>query len=145
LALSLIKEYCPDFRFRFNNTKRLFGQCRNGQKLILLSRHLVELNGEEQVRDTILHEIAHALTPGHHHDKVWKAKAKELGCRPSRCYSNDSVVVPRGAYALVCPNCGFEYQVYKRRRSVGACRKCCVKYSNGKYNDRFELKLKRNL
>ena len=37
----------------------------------------------DEVRDTILHEIAHALVgPGHGHDAVWKAKCVEVGAKP---------------------------------------------------------------
>lgn len=143
LAISLVKEHCPEFKFRFNNSKRLFGQCRSGPKIILLSRHLVELNNEEHVRDTILHEIAHALTRGHHHDDVWKAKALELGCRPTRCYGRE-INTPIGKYSLICPNCGVEHQAYKERRNAGACKKCCVDFSNGKYDDRFKFEVKKN-
>ena len=42
-------------------------------------------NGPEEVRDTILHEVAHALVgPGHGHDTVWKATAAQVGARPQR-------------------------------------------------------------
>src|SRR6185369_17904164 len=32
------------------------------------------------ILNTIKHEVAHALTPGHGHDEIWAAKAHELGC-----------------------------------------------------------------
>ena len=38
------------------------------------------------VRDTILHEIAHAIVgPGHGHDAVWQTAERRIGCTPKRC------------------------------------------------------------
>lgn len=37
----------------------------------------------DDLLDTLLHEIAHALTPGDGHGKLWQAKAMELGARPT--------------------------------------------------------------
>jgi hypothetical protein len=46
----------------------------------------VDRNGAEEIVDTILHEIAHALVgPRHGHDTVWKAKCTDIGARPERC------------------------------------------------------------
>jgi len=43
----------------------------------LISRHAVVINripgqDEHEVRDTCAHEVAHILTPAHHHDRVWR-------------------------------------------------------------------------
>ena len=64
--------------------------CRYGTRTIELSVFLVDRNGPEEVRDTILHEIAHALVgPGHGHDAVWKRQCIEIGARPVRCGDAD--------------------------------------------------------
>ena len=34
-------------------------------------------------RATIIHECCHLLTPGHHHDRIWKLKMVELGASPN--------------------------------------------------------------
>ena len=76
--------------FKFNRRKRQMGICfyphqgRPGR--IELSIYFVEKNSEEEIRDTILHEIAHALVgPKHAHDAVWRAKYIEIGAVPKRC------------------------------------------------------------
>ena len=60
--------------FRFNRCKQAMGLCVYHRRSIELSIYFVERdNPVEEIRDTILHEIAHALVgPGHGHDKVWK-------------------------------------------------------------------------
>ena len=52
-----------DWTFMFDDAKLRFGQCRHRSKEISLSRELTELNDVVHVKDTILHEIAHALLP----------------------------------------------------------------------------------
>src|SRR5947209_15800968 len=72
--------------FAFNHRKRAMGLCRFAARTIEVSVYLVERNDLDEVRDTLLHEIAHALVgPGHGHDAVWQAKCREIGARPQRC------------------------------------------------------------
>lgn len=74
--------------FRFDHARRRFGSCRYRERVITLSRPLVLLNGVDEVRDTILHEIAHALTPGDGHGGKWKSACRRIGARPVRCYTD---------------------------------------------------------
>jgi len=66
-----------------------------GNKVVELSTKLVSCNNEERVMRTILHEIAHALTVGHKHDKVWKQKLLEIGGDGKRCWTTDDTVAYR--------------------------------------------------
>lgn len=63
------------------------GCCNYKTKTIKISPTFVELNDDDEVMNTILHEIAHALTPRHHHNKFWKRKAIEIGCTGATHYS----------------------------------------------------------
>ena len=65
LAADLMQQHkLPrEWSFGFDRSKVRFGKCDYGKKRISLSRHLVEANGIAVVRETILHEIAHALAP----------------------------------------------------------------------------------
>jgi len=56
------------------------GKCDYNHKCIYLNAHHIDQHHEKLVTDTILHEIAHALTPNHQHDATWIAKASEIGC-----------------------------------------------------------------
>ena len=93
-------------------------------KVVELSTKLVEINDEERVRLTILHEVAHALTEGHGHDNVWKAKLLEIGGDGKRCYSSsDTNTIERTRssklYKLECQECGADKFGRYRRRMNG--------------------------
>jgi predicted SprT family Zn-dependent metalloprotease len=73
------------------------------------------------VRDTILHEIAHAKAPFDKHGKRWKAIAKFIGCKPVACYDRNDVKTPT-PFVGVCPGCGR--RVYRYRRENVSCGRC---------------------
>jgi predicted SprT family Zn-dependent metalloprotease len=111
-----------EWSFAFDRSKVRFGKCDYRRKQISLSRHLVELNEEDEVRDTILHEIAHALAPrGVGHGPAWRALALAIGCNAQRCYGDD-VVRPAPKYRGTCPACSRV--IYRHRRTLIACGKC---------------------
>jgi len=119
----LITEFFP-WRFEFDNAKRRFGSCDETRKKITLSLTLTELNKEEEVVDTILHEIAHALVGNRHgHNWIWKQKALEIGCDGKRCYSTAEVVIPKGNYVAICKNghSRSKMRMPKRQLSCGKC------------------------
>jgi predicted SprT family Zn-dependent metalloprotease len=124
LAQSLMTAHklSSKWSIRFDHSKVRFGTCNYAKKEISLSRYLVELNSEDEVRDTILHEIAHALAPrGAGHGPVWQAVAISIGCNGSRCYGDD-VVRPTPKYKGTCPLC--KTVIYRHRRTEIACAKC---------------------
>ena len=64
------------------------GLCSYKDKTIFLNAHHVDMHLEYDVEQTIRHEVAHALCPGHNHNEVWRAKAIEIGCvSPAPCSS----------------------------------------------------------
>jgi SNF2 domain-containing protein/SprT-like family protein len=67
------------------------GMCMHRDKVIVLNAYHVEMHPDVEVKNTIRHEIAHALTPGHAHDEFWAAKAKEIGCDNTQACSNLSL------------------------------------------------------
>jgi len=104
--------------FKFDNARKRAGLCMYGSRTISMSRYLVAMWGEDQVMQTLLHEVAHALTPGASHGPVWQAKAREIGfTRGTRTHNNE--VVP-GRYIAVCDTCNAE--VYRAHRFTAAMR-----------------------
>lgn len=144
LALHLMKAhgvFAAGWRFQWSHGKRQLGCAqikrrrnpRTGQvietKTIKLSRYLVALNDESEVRDTILHEIAHAIAGlNNGHNEVWRAVCRQVGARPERLAGEEVAVVPH-LLELVCGHCGNV--VAKRHRRMNAerlkhcyCRDC---------------------
>jgi predicted SprT family Zn-dependent metalloprotease len=70
-------------RKRFNRA----GQCNWKKKTIELQPCYAEQFSDEDVLNTILHEIAHALRPRHGHNKFWRKTAVSIGCNGKRCYT----------------------------------------------------------
>lgn len=124
LATALMHHHgLGDWRLVFDNAKTRAGVCRPGRREIGLSRVLTGLHSESEVRDTILHEIAHALVGvGHGHDAVWRAKATEIGCSGARCISSGSAR-PDAPWSGACP-AGHQVSRYRQPVRVQACRRC---------------------
>jgi predicted SprT family Zn-dependent metalloprotease len=128
LARSLMAVHgLADWSFCFDHARRRFGSCQPRRRRITLSRVLTLLNDDAEVRDTILHEIAHALTPGDNHGARWKAMCLRIGAKPRRCYSDEHVTSPprRAApYQIGCLACGWWQDRHRRTRRKLICRKC---------------------
>lgn len=83
------------WHFKFDSAKRRLGCCDYTRKTISLSRHYVELNYKENpqiIRNTILHEIAHALqyeegSKTGHNSRFYEL-CRQIGATPSRCCSD---------------------------------------------------------
>lgn len=145
MALDLMRHHgVGHMAFGWNQQKRSHGLCRYNQLgvayKIELSRPVTEVNAEETVLNTILHEIAHALAgPGAHHGWKWKSIAVSIGAAPERCA--ESTVRPAGKYALVCSSCGKRVTMYRRPKRRKACGQCCNKLNYGRFDERFVLRL----
>jgi len=141
LAISLMKEHgIFDWKFEFDNAKKRFGCCNYTNKTITLSAHLTEINEVLRVRNTILHEIAHALCPQQGHNKIWKAKAIEIGCNGQRCYSTKDTETLKGNYTATCVGCGDVYQRFRKAKHSSSCRTC----SGSRYNEKYKLEWVKN-
>ena len=67
------------FKVVSSTSKRIIGYCSYRRKIVAIQAHFFFAMTADQVEETILHELAHALTPGEGHSPVWRAKALELG------------------------------------------------------------------
>jgi hypothetical protein len=78
---NIISEYnLPDWHIEVADLQSALGLCDYERKTIMIDKSRFWLLSWEQLKEIILHEVAHALCPGHGHDEVWKAKAIEIGC-----------------------------------------------------------------
>lgn len=118
--------------FEFDRAKRRAGSCKQRKHTITLSSYYVPNNSEEDIKDTILHEIAHALAgPRQGHNHVWKSICITIGAKPVRCYDN-TVVMPEGHWQANCPGCNQKFRLHRRPKNINGryCRKCGL--TNGK-------------
>lgn len=122
--------------FRLDKSVRRFGACHYRSRVISLSRKLVELNPIETVKNTLLHEIAHALAPrGAGHGREWKRIAISIGCDGSRCYNSSEVATVAPKYTGECPNCNRIINRHRRMRL--ACGKCCKNLNQGNFSESY--------
>ena len=138
LALSLMKEHgFGDLPFSFHRMKTALGTCYFSGGMptaIKLSEYWVPHLSEAEVRDTILHEIAHAMTPRDHHGAAWRAAARRIGANPSRTADTVPMEVQRKVrkihsnYRAECSRCDnvhfFNRMTKKWRNHNYVCGKC---------------------
>jgi predicted SprT family Zn-dependent metalloprotease len=131
--------------FKWDNAYRRFGVCNYWNRTIGMSKKLVAINGEAEVTDTILHEIAHALAPrGANHGEEWKAVCRRIGARPVACYSSTEVATVMAKFEGRCPTCNKVYTKFRRpdpRRTYS----CRCKPSHVKFGDHAYLVLFRKV
>lgn len=90
---------------------------------ITLSKRFVERMEMDAVTEVILHEIAHALTPGTGHGNEWKWKCIELGIEPTRCKAT-GITFDKPVKGI-CPNCNKTIsQMHKLPLKVYVCGEC---------------------
>lgn len=125
LAIELMTEHgliADGWEFAYDRAKNRFGACHHGLKRITLSFIRVEAHPEEDVKDTILHEIAHAIVGrAHGHNRNWARKAREIGCSGERTYQTEIEV--RAKYTGTCP-AGHRSQAHKRMKRQRSCGEC---------------------
>lgn len=129
-----------DWNLSFSNRKRTLGYCNCTKKIISISNAYLNNNPFETMKDTLLHEIAHAVqyekSGKTDHGKEWKKIASEVGCRPVRCADTSEVNLPEAKYIATCPGCGNETKFYRKVNKVYSCSKC-----SNKFDPRFILKI----
>jgi predicted SprT family Zn-dependent metalloprotease len=107
--------------FQFDTGTRRAGACHFTTQLISLSHEFAKRAPEEEIRDTILHEIAHALVgKEHNHDQVWQTQACRIGCSGQRCH-NVQFAPPR--YIMKCVRGCWVATAERRRRNL-ICKQC---------------------
>jgi predicted SprT family Zn-dependent metalloprotease len=132
------------WKFAWNSRRTSFGLCSPRRKTIFLSTFLLSTVPLDEHKDTVLHEIAHALDFEErgfsNHDRYWKRKAIEVGAAPVACRSvqDNTTILQQSKYTLVCPN-GHEYPKHRMLKHKRSCPKCCPVY-----NENFLLRVIQN-
>ncbi len=129
MAEELIEKHLAGFgwTFKWDRAKRRMVYCRYLPKKISLSSILVFNATKEEIRNTILHEIAHALA-GYEagHGYKWKRTARSIGCNGETCHS---IEIGTGAkYSAKC-SCRVHYKFRKPKYGFSGYR--CLKCKTG--------------
>ena len=119
----LAKHGLNDWQFCFDHAKSRAGLCNYSKKIISISRSYANEVKISDVKNTILHEIAHALVGhSHGHDAAWKVKALEIGCDAKRCH-NVKFSLPR--WIIECPNGCFSISRFRKNKNL-ICKNCKI-------------------
>ena len=122
LAHRLLAEHdLQNWRISFDHARRRAGLCNFSTKTISLSRHYASEAPLDHIKDTILHEIAHALVGhSHGHDAEWRRKAREIGCSAMRCHN---LKFTKARWVMTCPNGCFAVERHRRKFGL-ICSSC---------------------
>lgn len=132
--------------WRVSRAKQRYGECRFKNSIpyeINISRFMLDesvLKNDLYLKNTIIHELLHALAPKAGHKGEWKRLARQVNLGSNgkyniqRCNSLSEMGIKETAiakpkYTLKCKECGNEYYHMRRCRSVNhpelwRCGKC---------------------
>lgn len=124
-----------DWQFGFDRATARLGVTYLHGKKITLSKQFAARNTWAEIKQTMLHEIAHALCAvGVGHGRAWKEMYTSLGGTTQRDYT---IIKMPPLIVGNCPNCKRE--VKRRRRAAIACATCCNKLNKGVYSDKYKI------
>jgi len=133
----------PAWGFRLTRHKLVVGRCEHhyhGGGMILFSKNYLGMCDEEII-DTILHEIAHALCgPGAGHGPVWQAMCVRIGAKPY-AKVNAGEARPEWKWTGICPNDPTHHvrrHALTERGKTVACGRCCKEFNEGEWSIRFK-------
>lgn len=107
--------------FTFDNARRRAGLCNYTRRIISLSRPLMAQRTYDETYETLTHEVAHALTPGHKHGHIWAAQHRALGGNGQRCFAHFDETAP---WVGTCEH-GKQFAKYRQpKRMVGWVCRC---------------------
>lgn len=114
-------EFLKRWVIEYDNAKKRAGMCQLKGKKISVSRHHITQNGVEMVKDTLLHEFAHAIAFELYketgHGIIWQKIALTIGAKPK---ATGRFNLPDAPWALVhqCPKSkNIELLAYRYRRN----------------------------
>ncbi|GAA1644624.1 SprT-like domain-containing protein [Microbacterium flavum] len=103
--------------FAFDNAKRRAGACDYTRGRITVSRYLAARYDDETNRQTLLHEVAHALAGARAgHGPVWKRTARGLGYTGGTTHYGETAT-ELAPWVGVCP---VGHVAYRHRRATRA-------------------------
>jgi len=127
-AEALIAMHLDDsWSFDFDHAKRRAGLCDYRRKRITVSRYLAARFDDDEIHQTLLHEVAHALA-GHTaaHGPAWKKVARELGYVGGTTHTGETAT-ELAPWIGRCPSGHVAYRHRKPARAT-SCAKCSRRF-----------------
>lgn len=93
---AVLQQYnLTQWKASIDNAESRVGVCSYTTQTVSLARRLALYANDDEIEETIAHEVAHALEPGAGHGTRWKARMHAMGFVPSRTYqpSEDEWIV----------------------------------------------------
>lgn len=113
--------------FAFDHARTRAGACDYAKHRITVSRLIAERSDDDEVHQTLLHEVAHALAgPAAGHGPEWKAIAADLGYVGGRVH-HGPVATELAPWVGVCP-AGHQHYRYRRPQRVTSCAQCSRRF-----------------
>lgn len=137
-ADALIRLHLDDsWSFGFDNAKTRAGLTNYRSRTITVSRYLASRWEDDDVHQTLLHEVAHAMA-GHEagHGPEWRRIAREIGYIGDRTHRGE-IATETAKWVGVCPQ-GHEHFRFRKPTRVASCVKCAPR-SRG-FNPRFVIR-----
>lgn len=127
IRLHLPAEQHGTWLFAFDNAKKRAGACHYDTKRITFSKYLAERWEDDEIHQTLLHEVAHAIAgPQAGHSKQWLQIARELGYEGGTTHSGPTAD-EYARWVGECPG-GHEHRRHRRPTRPVSCAKCSKKY-----------------
>jgi len=113
--------------FEFDNAKRRAGLCDYQRKRISVSRYLAARFDDDEIHQTLLHEVAHALA-GHEagHGPSWKRIARSLGYVGGTTHHGETAT-ELAPWIGQCPSGHVAYR-HRRPARETSCAKCSRRF-----------------
>lgn len=128
IATSLIRDHLGSrWSFGFDHAKRRAGACNYTKQRISVSRYFVKQASREELRQVLLHEIAHALVgPNAGHGPAWKRAAASIGYQGGRTFERqfaEHLAPWRG----ICPQ-GHLFHRFRAPSRTSSCSLCSPRF-----------------
>lgn len=129
LANKLLRAYKLDkegwhFQYHRGRTPIWLGLCQFQYKRIKLNPMFVDCSSMDRIIDTLLHEVAHALTRDcYNHGWHWKMKCMEVGCEPRSTTLLDETEF---AFTVFCPKCPIQISMFTAPKGQYVCPGCHI-------------------
>ena len=136
----------PDINYSLNTrTQRALGRCKIRIDRVTKEKSNIRIELTEsyflayartkqydKIKNTILHEMCHALPNGHNHGYEWQKYARVIGKASgqniSRLVENDEVIselkIKRTKYIIECSDCGMKYTYARRPKFANRLESC---------------------